>query len=157
MPATVLFYHLTRRGLEETLRMILGRALDQGWRVMLRAPDPALLARLDDRLWQDPEEGFLAHGLEGAGHEASQPVLLGPGPIANGAQGLMLLAGAAASRDEAQGLERIWVLFDGASEPALEAARSQWREITAWGLAAQYWSDETGSWTKKQDRAAETS
>lgn len=156
MAATVLFYHLTRRGLEETLRMILGRAVDQGWRVMLRAPDKDLLARLDDRLWLEPEDGFLAHGLEGAGDEARQPVLLGQGAIANAAQGLMLLAGAGVTQAEAGSLERIWIIFDGADETAVDAARGQWREVTGWGLAAQYWSDEGGAWAKKLERAAES-
>jgi len=155
MPATAMFYHLTRRGLDETLRMILDRAAGQGWHVMLRAPDRELLARLDDGLWLEPDDGFLPHGLEGSGNAARQPVLLGSGPIVNGAKGLMLLAGAAVSLDEAQGLERIWVLFDGSDEAAVELARGQWREITGWGLAAQYWSDDSGSWTKKLERAAE--
>lgn len=154
MPAAVLFYHLTRRGLEETLRMILGRALDQGWRVMLRAADPTLLAQLDDRLWLDPEDGFLAHGLEGTGDAGKHPVLLGQGAIVNGASGLMLLSGAGVSRDEAQALERIWVVFDGSDGAAVEVARGQWREIAAWGLAAQYWTDDGGTWVKKQERAA---
>lgn len=155
MAATVMFYHLTRRGLDETLRMILGRAVEQGWRVMLRATDTALLAQLDDRLWQEPEDGFLPHGLEGAGDASQQPVLLGQGAILNDARGLMLLSGARATEDEARSLERIWVIFDGADAAAVETARAQWREVTGWGLAAQYWSDEGGAWAKKLDRAAE--
>ena len=32
----VVFYHLTRRGLDETVEGLLIRAVGQGWRVMVR-------------------------------------------------------------------------------------------------------------------------
>ena len=36
------FYHLTRRPLEHTLPLLLGKALQAGWRVAVRGTDPAL-------------------------------------------------------------------------------------------------------------------
>jgi len=150
MPATAMFYHLTQKGLDETLTMILTRALGQGWRLMIRSPDQGLLQHLDEKLWLGPEEGFLPHGMQGGAHDALQPVLLGPGPIANGAQGLFLLAGGDVAEGEVAGLERIWLIFDGADAAAVQAARGQWQRLTGWGLPAQYWSDETGSWVKKR-------
>ncbi len=154
MPATAVFYHLLRAGLDETVMTTVTRAQGAGWRVMIRAPDAALLQHLDAKLWLGPEEGFLAHGLAGGAQDADQPVLLGQGPITNGAQGLMLLAGAEAARDEMAALQRIWVLFDGADPEAVAKARQSWAQMTGWGLAAQYWSDESGVWVKKSDRAA---
>ncbi|MEI6798633.1 MAG: DNA polymerase III subunit chi [Pseudomonadota bacterium] len=154
MPATAVFYHLLRAGLDETVMTTVTRAQGAGWRVMIRAPDPAVLQHLDAKLWLGPEEGFLAHGLAGGVHDADQPVLLGQGHITNGAQGLMLLAGAEAARDEVAALQRIWVLFDGADPDAVAKARQSWTQLTGWGLAAQYWSDEGGAWVKKSDRAA---
>lgn len=154
MPAMAVFYHLTRSGLDETVQTTVTRALGAGWRVMIRAPDPALLDHLDARLWQGPEADFLAHGRQGGAFDADQPVLLGPGPVGNGARGLMLLAGAEAAQDELAGLERVWVLFDGADPQAVAAARQRWTTLTGWGLAAQYWSDEGGPWVKKTERPA---
>lgn len=154
MPATAMFYHLTRTGLDDTVAMILTRALAQGWRVMLRAPDRALLEHLDEKLWLGPEEGFLPHGLEGGPQDAAQPVLLGQGPILNDARGLVLLSGAEASAEEAARLDRLWLIFDGADTGAVQAARGQWQRLTGLGLAAQYWSDDSGAWVKKQERAA---
>ena len=154
MPATAVFYHLLRAGLDETVMTTVTRAQGAGWRVMIRAPDPAVLQHLDAKLWLGPEEGFLAHGLAGGVHDADQPVLLGQGRITNGAQGLMLLAGAEAVRDEVADLQRIWVLFDGADPEAVAKARQSWTQLTGWGLAAQYWSDAGGAWVKKSDRAA---
>ncbi len=154
MTAVAMFYHPTRAGLDDTVTMILNRATGQGWRVMLRCPDKGLLDHLDAKLWLGPEEGFLPHGVEGGLHDAEQPLLLGSGPISNGARGLVLLAGAGVTSDEVAGLERVWLLFDGADEAAVQAARGQWTQLTGWGLAAQYWSDESGSWAKKVEKAA---
>lgn len=154
MAATAVFYHLTRAGLDDTVITTVTRALGAGWRVMIRAPDAALLDHLDAKLWLGPEEGFLPHGLEGGPQDALHPVLLGQGAIRNAAKGLMLLASAHAVREEVQGLERIWVFFDGADSAAVATARLRWTEFTGWGLAAQYWTDEGGAWTKKTERAA---
>ena len=154
MTATAVFYHLTRAGLDETVLTTVTRALTAGWRVMIRAPDPGVLYHLDAKLWLGPEDGFLAHGLQGGAHDAEQPVLLGQGPIANAAKGLMLLAGADAARAETSGLERIWILFDGADPDAVAVARQRWTSFTGWGLSAQYWSDEGGAWVKKTERTA---
>ena len=57
-----MFYHLMRGGLTDTVAMILGRATGQGWRVMIRCPDPGLAQRLDEMLWL-PQDSFLPHGL----------------------------------------------------------------------------------------------
>ena len=63
-----------------------------------------------------------------------------------------IIAGLA--RAEADGLSRIWLVFDGADPAAVQAARTEWTRMTGWGLAAQYWSDETGTWVKKTEKAA---
>lgn len=150
----ILFYHLTRSTEEHTLRTLLDRALGQGWRVMIRGTDMAALQRLDARLWQHPADGFVPHGLEGGAHDADQPVLMGLGAIANGARGLILLDGAEVDDAEARGLERIWILFDGADEARVAAARGQWKRLTDAGLSAQYWSEESGKWAKKAEKIA---
>lgn len=149
----VMFYHLTRSDAEQTLRLLLDRALGQGWRVMLRSPDPAALDRLDARLWLHPDDGFVPHGREGGPHDADQPVLLGQGPAVNGARGLMLLDGAEASLEEARGMERVWVIFDGDDPAQLARARAFWKQATGAGLAAQYWSEDGGRWEKKAENS----
>lgn len=148
----VMFYHLTRSGSEQTLRLLLDRALGQGWRIMIRSGEAAQLNRLDERLWLHPEDGFVPHGIEGGPHDADQPVLLGQGPVRNGARGLMLLDGADTTLDEARDLERVWVIFDGADLDRLGAARALWKRVTDAGLAAQYWSEESGRWEKKAEK-----
>lgn len=144
------FYHLTRRPLEAALPTLLEKALAAGWRVAVRGTDAARMDWLDERLWMN--EGFLPHGRAGSGFDADQPVLLTTGhEAANGAACLMAVDGAAVAPEEVRRLERVCILFDGNDAERLEAARAQWRALTAAGLAAQYWSEESGRWEKRAE------
>ena len=149
---TAMFYHLTRSTPAQTLAMILPKALLTGWRVMVRGTDMAGLERLDTQLWHGPDDGFLPHGLAGGAQDAFQPILLGTGPIGNAAQGLVLVDGADTTPDEAQDLERVWTLFDGADQAAVARARGLWTGLTTAGISAQYWSEEAGKWEKKAEK-----
>ena len=149
-----MFYHLTRSTPQETMATILPRALSAGWKVMLRGTDAATLQALDTALWLNPEDSFLPHGMAGGPHDADQPILLGQGTITNAAEGLMLIDGAETTPAEAEALQRVWVLFDGADDVALNGARRLWTTLTAAGLAAQYWSEDGGRWEKKTEKLA---
>jgi DNA polymerase III subunit chi len=148
----LMFYHLTRSAPEDTARPLLQRALSQGWRVMIRSTDDARLKRLDERLWMAPEDEFIPHGMAGGTADADQPILIGQGAAVNRPQALMLMDGAAALDGEVAAMERVFVLFDGNDEGALNAARGQWKALTDAGHAAQYWSEETGRWEKKAEK-----
>ncbi len=148
----VMFYHLTRSSTEETAFTLLSRAVQQGWRVMVRGSDPERLEQLDKALWTASDDGFLPHGMVGGPHDAKQPVLLGTGGGTNGANCLMVVDGAAFAPEEAAPLDRLWVLFDGMDDAALADARNRWREVTSAGVSAQYWSEESGRWEKKAEK-----
>ncbi|WP_295078974.1 DNA polymerase III subunit chi [Tabrizicola sp.] len=152
---TVMFFHLIQSAPADTLAINAPRALGQGWRVMVRGTDPAALDLLDQALWlKGGDDSFLPHGLEGGPQDADQPVLLGLGAPVNGAKVLALVDGAEATDAEIAALERVWVLFDGNDDARLQAARGQWKAMTAAGHAAQYWSEESGRWEKKAESAA---
>ncbi len=145
------FYHLIRQPLEAALPALLEKALGAGWRVVVRGPDAAQIEWLDRKLWLTPEEGFLPHGVAGGAHDADQPVLLttDTAPAPNDPACLMALSGAEVSVEEAQTLARVCVLFDGGDPAAVERARAQWKALTGGGVAAQYWSDESGKWERR--------
>jgi DNA polymerase-3 subunit chi len=145
------FYQLRDSPLEATLPMLVGKARGAGWRVLVRGSDPSLLTRLDDVLWQGPDDGFMPHGIAGGPHDADQPVLLGDVP-SDGFACLMSVAGAAVSHSEVNTLERVCILFDGHDEVALDHARGQWKALTDAGCAAQYWAQEDGRWMKKAEK-----
>ena len=144
------FYHLTQSPLEATLPMLLGKARGAGWRVAVRGVDAGRLDWLDEKLWLG--EGFLPHGRAGGPHDADQPVLLTTERDApNDPACLMAIDGAEVAPEEVAGLERVCILFDGNDDRAVERARGQWRALTEAGCAAQYWSQESGSWAKKAE------
>jgi len=147
------FYHLTQQPLEAALPKLLEASLSRGWRVAVRGRNPRYLDWLDQKLWLGPEDGFLPHGLAGGANDALQPVLLTTEQTAaNCATCVMSVEGAEVTPEEVGALERVCILFDGGDPAALERARAQWRELTAAGCGAQYWSDESGSWVKKSER-----
>jgi DNA polymerase-3 subunit chi len=148
-----LFYHLSRSAPEDLVRMLVGRALQAGWRVAIRGCDRAGLERLDAALWLHPADGFVPHGLDGGPHDADQPVLLTTGPaLPNGARAVLALDGAEVTAPEVASLERAWIVFDGADPAAVERARTQWRAVTGAGAEAEYWSEESGRWQMKHSR-----
>ena len=146
-----LFYHLTRRPLEHTLRQLVGRALDAGLRVAVRGADEERLRELDDVLWAVPEESFLPHAMAGGGRDARQPVLLTTSWAGNGATCLMAIHGAEVTAEEVAAMSRSCVLFDGRDGAAVDHARGQWKRLTGAGCAAQYWSEEGGSWVMRAE------
>ena len=145
-----LFYHLTRQPAEALLPVLIGKSLQQGWRVELRGTDPDRMDRLDRHLWQG--NGFLPHGLAGGPHDARQPVLLTIAGQASPNQPacLMALDGAEVAADECEPLQRCCIIFDGADARAVARARDQGKALTAAGVTAEYWSEESGRWERKR-------
>lgn len=147
----ILFYHLTRSRVEETLDLLIGKSRQAGWRVAVRARAQERLEWLDEILWNGPKEGFDAHGIAGGPHDAQQPVLLTLGDVANGASCLILVDGAEVGPAEADAFERVCILFDGNDQEAVVKARAQWKQVKESGAEAEYWSQEDGPWGKKAE------
>lgn len=145
-----MFYHLTQEPLEVTARALLARAYAQGMRVAVRGRDAAGLDRLDQMLWLGEKDAFLPHGQAGTQHDAHQPILLTTAQTcANDPSILMLVDRSEARPDEVAGLERVWILFNGADPDDVAHARKQWKAMVAAGVFAEYWSQDSGRWTCK--------
>ena len=146
------FYHLTRRPLEAVLPTLLEKSLEQGWRILVRGTDGQRMAALDEALWTFADDAFLPHGLAGAASDAEQPILLTTeAGLPDGRTCLLSVDGADVTADEVAALDRVSILFDGGDGAALEKARAQWRSLVEAGVAAQYWSEESGRWEKKAE------
>lgn len=146
----VRFYHLTRDSTETALRQLLPRALEAGLRVEVRARTRAALEDLDTALWLGGDESFLPHGIAGGPHDALQPVLLTEATaVRQSTSCLIAIEGADVSAAEAATLERSMIIFDGTDPAALTQARQHWKSLTGDGLACEYWSQESGRWTRK--------
>ena len=151
------FYHLTETPLEGTLAMLLTKARQAGWQVVVRGTDEARLDWLDQKLWQGPDEAFFPHGRAGTEFEADQPVLLTSGTDApNGAQCVMSVDGADVSAQEIADLSRVCILFDGNDPNAVSHARGQWKTLSDGKCELQYWAQDAGRWVKKAETRAES-
>ena len=81
-----------------------------------------------------------------------QPIWLTTGDVSelgspNGARYLFLLDGAGSARLAL--FERVFDLFDGRDEAAVQAARSRWTAAKAAGLSLSYWQQRAQGWERK--------
>jgi DNA polymerase-3 subunit chi len=146
----ILFFHLQRQPLDKVLPILLVRSRERGWRAIVKAGSEERLEALDERLWTFADDSFLPHGTDREPDPAGQPILLTLSDAnLNKANVLFLVEGAAIPGDVA-GYERVTLLFDGADEEAVAAARVTWGEVKRAGHPASYWQESpAGRWEKK--------
>lgn len=142
------FYHLTRSTLEQALPQLLGRTLAAGERAVVVCGSPDRVAALDAALWTCPEPNWLPHGTAADGDADLQPIWLDTDDTApNQARFLFLVDGASSGRLEA--FTRVFDLFDGNDEAAVQAARTRWAAAKAAGHALSYWQQGPKGWAKQ--------
>jgi DNA polymerase-3 subunit chi len=148
--AEILFYHLQGQKLEAVLPPLLEKSLARGWRVVVQAGTEERIEALDAHLWTYRDDGFLPHGTWREQDAGLQPVLLTVNDGNPNTAQVRFLVDGAPMPAQADGYERIVLVFDGDDEEAVQGARAQWADVKARGLAATYWQpDETGRWQQK--------
>ncbi len=146
--AEVGFYHLTRTGPDAALPKLLGRTLAAGERAAVMCGSDERVAALDAALWLCPDPDWLPHGTRASGNAELQPIWLATDDAApNGARFLFLLDGAETSRTAV--FARVFDLFDGRDEGAVEAARRRWTVAKQAGHALTYWQQGARGWERK--------
>jgi len=148
-----LFYHLERRGIDESLPPLIEKTLERGWRALLRVDSAERADALDTRLWTF-NDGFLPHAQQGDGDAARQPVLITmEGGNPNKADVLFLVGGAPApdwNGAETRAFTRVVLMFDGRDPGAVDGARAAWKAAKAAGHDVTYWKESpTGKWEKQ--------
>ena len=143
------FYHLTRTGPEAALPRLLGRTLDAGQRAFVLLRHPARIAAISRALWASQDPPWLPHGSALTGEADLQPIWLATEDEAppNGARYLFLLDGAESAR--LAEFERVFDLFEGSDDAAVQAARSRWTAAKAAGFTLAYWQQRERGWERK--------
>ncbi len=142
------FYHLTRSTAEQALPALLGRTLQTGARALVLCGSPARVEALDQALWLCPEPDFLPHGTTRMGHAELQPIWISDVPEnPNGAGYLFLLDGA--NMPDLAEFSRVFDLFDGNDEAAVQAARRRYKAAREAGHGLTYWQQTAKGWEKK--------
>jgi DNA polymerase-3 subunit chi len=145
----VSFYHLQRRGLEDTLPRLLERVIAAGQRALVLAESEERVEALSSRLWTYDPGAFLAHGTARDRHPEHQPIWLTSVEENPNTAGVLVLV------DErlpgfVGAFTRCLDLFNGNDPDAVQAARDRWRAYKAAGHAVTYWQqDDAGRWQKK--------
>ena len=140
------FYHLTRSDLATALPQLLSRTLAAGKRALVLCGSEEQVTSLDQSLWSATDP-WLPHGTAADGDATLQPIWLAMDDAApNGAQFLFLVNGGAARLDA---FERVFDLFDGRDDAAVQAARERWQAAKAAGHQLTYWQQGAKSWEKK--------
>ena len=149
----VWFYHLMTQPLERALPSLLERAGQRGWRVVVQVGSAQRLQALDELLWTYTPDSFLPHGSARDGDPHLQKVwLTTEGDNPNGAKVRICADGASAQEaaQSGQAYERVILIFDGADDAALLAARAQWKALKESGFPLSYWQQtDSGGWEKK--------
>lgn len=149
------FYHLQHQRLEKALPALLEKALARGFRVVVQASAEERLDALDDALWTYADASFLAHGRARDGDAEMQPIYLTTGlENPNGARLRLFVEGADVpallAGESGETYARMILIFDGADEDQLLAARAQWKILKDQGRALTYWQQNAGGgWEKK--------
>jgi DNA polymerase-3 subunit chi len=151
MQTEILFYHLTRRRLEDVLPGLLEICLKRGWRAVVQAGSAERCEALDAHLWTYRDDSFLPHGLAAAKFAEQQPVCLtAENDNPNGAQVKFFVDGAEILAGNLEKLTRAVVLFDGNDETSLNRALTQWATLKRDGLDPTYWQqNDKGGWDKQ--------
>lgn len=143
------FYHLLRQTLEEALPKLMLKVSEAGLRAVIKAPDEAVIDRLDKALWEFEPESFLPHDKDGCDHPADQPFFLTVEDENPNDSSVLVLINAA----EMVGFEqydRCLYMFDGRDENIVAAARKDWKAWSNENYSMSYWQQkELGGWEQK--------
>ena len=139
------FYHLTRSTPAQALPRLLARTLAAGQRALVLGRNDVALNALSTALWAQP--AWLPHGTAADGDPDLQPIWLATDaePL-NGARYLFLIEGA--ETDRIARYERVFDLFDGNDDAAVEAARLRWKAAQQAGRPKTYWQQTNSGWQK---------
>lgn len=145
------FYHLQNQTLEDVLPKLLEKAYETGKKIKVKIGTEERVEFINSLLWTYNDEAFIPHGSKKDGFAAEQPIwLTNEDNNPNDAQMLFLVDGATASLDEIKDYERIFNIFDGNVQMALEQARNFWKELKSAEQELYYWQQSSnGAWQQK--------
>jgi DNA polymerase-3 subunit chi len=146
----VLFYHLQNLPVGRVLPPLLEKSLARGWNVVVETASEERADALDAHLWTYSDDSFLPHGTWRDRDAAEQPVIVSvQGDNPNQAKIRFLLDGAPLPED-ADGYDRLVLIFNGDDEEHAAAARSIWSDSKSRSFDVTYWQpDDQGRWQRK--------
>ena len=144
------FYHLKKQSLDDVLPILLQKAYAAGKRVLL-VTTADTVESLNALLWIYSEDSFLPHGSKKDGFADEQPIFItADEDNANAAEFLFLVNQREYDCDKLRKFVRVFNIFDGNDEAALEQARRLWKTYKDAGFDVCYWQQTAGGkWEQK--------
>ena len=145
------FYHLQKQSLDEVLPKLLNKAYATQKHIVVKVGTAERVEFLNSLLWTYNEESFLPHGSIRDGFAEAQPIwLTSDNDNPNSADFLFLVDGAEVESNKIAEFERVFNIFDGNSEDAINQARRLWKIYKESGSEVYYWQQSAdGRWEQK--------
>ena len=146
----VLFYHLQGMTLESVLPSLIEKSIERGWKVAIQSGSEERADALDAQLWTYRNDSFLPHGTWRESNAGEQPVLITIDDRNSNQASVRFLIDGAGMPLDAETYARLVMIFDGADDEAVAAARANWTACKENGFDATYWqADEQGRWQRR--------
>ncbi len=145
------FYHLQNQTLENVLPKLLEKAYETGKKIKVKVGNEERVEFINTFLWTFDDQSFIPHGSKKDGFAEMQPIWISSNDEnPNGALMLFLVDGAKENAESVKNFERVFNIFDGNSETAVNEARAFWKELKTAGVEIYYWQQESnGRWVQK--------
>ena len=145
------FYHLQKQILDDVLPKLLEKAYSTGKNIKVKVGTEQRVDFLNSLLWTYNEESFLPHGSKKDANAELQPIWLSDDEQnPNRAEFLFLVDGATETPDVLETFERVFNIFDGNSNEALNKAREFWKQLKSANAELHYWQQSNdGRWSEK--------
>ena len=145
------FYHLQKQILDDVLPKLLEKAYSTGKKIKVKVGTEQRVDFLNSLLWTYNEESFLPHGSKKDANAELQPIWLSDDEQnPNRAEFLFLVDGATETPDVLETFERVFNIFDGNSNEALNKAREFWKQLKSANAELHYWQQSNdGRWSEK--------
>lgn len=144
------FYHLQKQTLEAVLPKLLEKAYTLGKNIKVKVGNELRVEFLNSLLWTYNDESFLPHGSKKDGFGENQPIWLSAEDDNPNNAKLLFLTDGADYKGQLESFERVFNIFDGHNEQAIEQSRNFWKELRSKGYELHYWQqDAQGKWSEK--------
>ena len=143
------FYHMEQTSLDHNLPNLIIKALENNYRILVRAKDEKTAEHINDHLWTYDPNSFLPHGSENDPDSAGQPIFITTkDENPNNANLLILTQGTESKNIEK--FDMVCDMIDGRNKEAIEQARNRWKTYKDDGHEVTYWQQSSqGRWEEK--------
>lgn len=144
------FYHLTKKSLEQALPDLLGKALENGKKIVVKLPEESQVKPMSNHLWVCRRNGFFAHGIKGDGNEEMCPIWLTAADNDNPNTADMLVLTDGATEPDTEKYSLVCEMFNGQDDAQVTSARTRWKAYKEAGHTLTYFQQtDKGGWEKK--------